>query len=231
MNLRMIALASAMLLAVPLGVAAQPWEAFGLWGNVSATVQNVEVFDWPDKKVYDPTSFQVPEQLVEGHTTFATIEMRSNRTELEGNVSIAGYVRCDDEVEWEWEGAPIFITRVRKAHVECTVGQRVIVTPDPFTGDPGYIPIGGTSAEPTGRILPFTPPGQPPTYAEELVYTQTLQDETGRVTQRTLYAWATPILPTFETPTGPKNFLMPIPLDRIYEMDVRDYSVVLEADR
>jgi hypothetical protein len=225
-NLRMLGIASALLLLVPFGYAAQPWTVFDTYNEVYAAVSDLEVLNLPDKKVYDPNSFFAEEQPVEGHTVFATIELRANTSEVEGNVTIAGVIDCRHDVEYDYEIFPI-PSRVRRAEVGCVIGERVVVYPVNYTSNSGQ----SSDFTPTGRVIPFTPPSGVPVYAEEFSFLLTETNNDGLVVERTMFAWATPVVPPWTTDAGKvKNFMMPIPLDRILEMDCGDYQVVLERD-
>lgn len=216
MNLRMFGIAAALLL-VPAGLGAATDPIFEIWGDAVAIITDVELVNPPQDVTYNNSEFYAEEQLVEGHTVFATIEFRAYPVESEGNISIDGHVSCDHEVRVDtvpWMGIPI-PTRIERAQVACQVGERVFVTPDPFE-------TGGSSANPptpTGIVMPFeAPTGW--TYAEEFTYVAG--------DGKSYYAWAVPILEPWENARGTaKNFMLPMPIEKLRHNDVRDYSVYL----
>lgn len=223
MNWRMYALAAALFLAVPVGIGATQNPVLDLWAEGSAIISDVELFDPPRKKVYDDWQFVKPEQVVEGHTTFVTIEMVARYENVTGNVTIDGVVHCEDHVEYEaWYN--LVPTRVKRAQAECYAGQRVVVTPDPFSGDPGSLrdlaenpPI----YRPTGSVYPILTPDGQMGYVEELSF-----DHLGR----TYFAWATPVFQDWTWNGKTKNFIAPLPVERLLWNDADDYRVVLEND-
>lgn len=222
MNWRMLGLAAALLLVVPVGIGAGDTPLLDLWGEASAIVSDVELFQPPQKKTYDPDQFYAEEQLVEGHTVFATIEFRANVSEAAENITIDGVVHCEDHVEADtWMGIPY---RVRHAQAECYVGQRVVVTPDPFSGNPGSLAnlsLSSLSYHPTGNTFPVrSPDGQWGT-VEELWF---------EVDDRQYFAWATPVFEPWSWGEKTKNFIVPLPTDRLAHNDLSSYRVLLESD-
>lgn len=219
MNWRMIALAAALLLIVPVGIGTAQDPILDLWGEASAIIQDVELIEPPRKKTYNDSDFIEPEQLVEGHTVFVTIDLQPQYENVSAEVDIGGYVSCEHHVAYE---AMLYVvpTNIREAQVECAFGERVVVTPDPFSGDPGSLDDTGALYTPTGQVFPFTVPGGQSGYLEELVFEHEGRD---------YLAWATPVLRPFETAQGTKNFYAPLPLAGLQANGgIRDYRVVFE---
>lgn len=226
MKWRMPALAAALFLLVPVGIGTGQDPVLDMWGEVSAIVTNIELIPPAQNKTYEDNEFFATEKLVEGHTVFATIEFRANVSVDESNVTIDGTVECTHHVDWT--GPPFFGVplpgRINEAHAECRFGERVVITPDPFTGDPGV--LGGGSAPapayvPTGVVYPVLAPGGQRSYVEELVF-----EHDGK----TWYAWATTVMKPWEREGTLKNFIAPLPADKLRLNDAASYRVILESD-
>ena len=234
MKWRMPAIAAALFLLVPVGIGTGQDPILDLWGEASAIVTNIELLPPQQNKTYDPNEFFAHEQLVEGHTTFATIEFRANVTVDAGNYTIDGTVECKDHIRGRGPVIFGFVIpgTVDEAHVECRVGQRVIITPDPFTGDPGFLGGGGGGGgggsggsapayAPTGEVRPIRTPNGQFGYIEELVF-----EHDGK----TWYAWATTVMKPWERDGTLKNFIAPLPTDKLRLNDAASYRVILESD-
>jgi hypothetical protein len=235
-NLRMIGLASALLLLLPIGVMAMPdlgdeaprgSPTAGGYEEVTAAVYDVVLAQMPREKVYDPGSYHEAEQLVEGHTVFVTLDVTYAYNQSNGTVDIMGMVDCSANVKYS---GPTFLgiplpERVDSVQAGCRVDEYVIVTPDPFDDPPL------AAATPTGRLLPFQVPGVGGGYAEELQYPVQVQGPDGAGRTATFYAWKVPIWQPWTDDHGrPKDFYAPLPEDRLAEMGVRDFRVYHERD-
>ena len=227
MTMRTFAVASALFLGMA-GLGAGENPVLDLWGEATAIVSGVELVDLPERREQDPATTSVGERLVEGHTVFAVIDVKTRPVnETEEFVEIEGVVHCEDRVSIRTErlfGVVPVPTGIDQAQLHCYVGQRVIVTPDPFTGDPGSLAdlpaLGASAARPTGVVLPVTAPDGQSTYAEEMSF-----EHAGR----TYFAWAVPVLAPYENERGDvKNFRLPMPAERLRHNDVHDYCVLLE---
>lgn len=235
-NLRMIGIASALLLLLPIGVMAMP--EGGDEGNgddpllegyqeLTAAVYDVVLAQMPRERDLDPASLHEEERLVEGHTVFVVIEVTSHANQTNGTVDIMGMVDCEARATYT---GPTFLgiplpERIERVEASCRVDEYVIVAPDPFSNPPL------AAAQPTGRLVPFRVPGVGHAYAEELSYPVSTTDASGWTTTETFYAWKVPIWqPWIDAHGRPKNFYAPIPEDRLLEMRVNDFEVYHEKD-
>jgi hypothetical protein len=235
-NLRMIGLASALLLLLPIGVMAMPDDGdeppsdgsgVGGYQEVTATVYDVVLAQMPREKEYDAGSYHEEERLVEGHTAFVVLDVTYRYDQGNGTVDIMGMVDCKAEASYT---GPTFLgiplpERVDKVEAGCRVDEYVIVAPDPFAYEPQ------AAATPTGRLLPFDVPGVGHAYAEELSYPVRVQAPGGASETVTFYAWKVPIWQTWIDHHGrPKNFYAPLAEDKLAEMGIQDYRVYHEED-
>lgn len=237
-NLRMIGLASALLLLLPIGVMAMPDGAeessseddgsvLDGYQEVTAAVYDVVLAQMPREKVYDPASFREEEQLVEGHTVFVVIELEYDLADTNGTVDIMGMVDCDARATYS---GPTFLgiplpERIDRVEASCRVDEHVVVAPDPFANPPL------SSPQPTGRLIPFHVPGVGHAYAEELSYPVARTDASGWTETETFYAWKVPIWqPWIDAHGRPKNFYAPLPEDKLREMGESDFEVYHEKD-
>lgn len=242
-NLRMFALASALLLGIPLAVAAWPdpsdptvpgGQVVEAYGEVAAYVEDIVIANAPAPETGRTGEFR-DEQVVEGHTTFVTLDIRVWHNRTEGTLNITGRVECTHEVrERHWElpipfvgNAPVPY-KIDRAGAECKYGEEVYATPDPFF-DPGT--AHATPLQPTGRFFSFRTPAGEEAYAREHSFTLITDDGWTRPQEKTYYAYSTPVLkPWIHTDGRPKNFIVPLPEDRLAEMGVDHFQVVFEND-
>lgn len=232
-SLRMLGIASALLLLLPIGVAAIPYGDEGEGTVVEGTQEVVaEVYDvvlanLPEERELDPSTLQEPEQLVEGHTVFVVIDVKTRPREANGSVDIMGMVECRANATYSGRtflGIPL-PERVDRAQVRCRIDEHVIVSPDPFQDPPAGRPTA------TDRLIPFRIPGVGTGYAEEFAYPVVRQRADGSEETLTFYAWKVPIWDAWVDGHGrPKNFYAPIPEDRLLEMGVGDFKVFHERD-
>lgn len=218
MKTRMFAIAGALFL-IPVGLGASQNPILDLWADGSVIIQDVEIFNPPQKKSYDPNEFYAEERLVEGHIVFATITFSPRYENATGNVTIDGVVHCEDHVEYD-TFAGFIPYNIRRAQFECYTGQRVIITPDPFSGDPGSLtdlPL----MQPTGRVEGIRTPDGQRGYIEELSFVHE-----GKL----WYAWATPVFEPWTRDGKVKNFMAPLPIERLASNDIDDYHVFLEDE-
>jgi hypothetical protein len=228
-NLRMLAIAGALLLLFPIAALADPASTIVEAGaDVAGEITDIVIAD-PAYNGTPMSGVLGGEQLVEGHTTFVTLEMVTEVQPLEGNLTIDGFARCEHHGEltysW-WNGIP-YPTTVGGVNAECHVGERVVVTPTLYctlTGPPdcSVAPGAWTPAmRPTGDIIPFGTPTGERAYAEELTFV---------VDGRDYYAWVVPVLdPWTGVDGGTKNIRAPLPLDRLADMGLDDFRVVWET--
>lgn len=237
-NLRMIGLAAAILLFIPVGMAAWPDDDPGDGRAVTEyaveaafEVTDVAIANLPREKVYDRESFHETEQLVEGHTVFVTIDIEYSYVEANGTIDIWGDVHCKYDAHapgreyripvGPYEVPIVIPESIDRARAECTVAGQTVVMPDPAQG----VPV--SSPAPTGREFPYETPLGERGSAVEYRYTAMRADGT----TTTLYAWLTPIhKPWLDFDGRPKNFYCPIPEDRLMEMDLEDFKVYHQQD-
>lgn len=237
-NLRMIGLAAAILLFIPVGMAAWPDDDPNDGAAVTEyvvdaafEVTDVAIANLPREKAYDPDSFQETERLVEGHTVFVTIDLEYDYVEANGTIDIWGDVHCSYDASAPGRSytiplgpysVPIVVPeRVDHARAQCTVMGQTVVMPDPTQGMPMSQPT------PTGRQFPYETPNGARASAVEYEYLAERPD--GAVT--TLYAWLVPLHePWLDFEGRPKNFYCPIPEDRLVEMGLEDFKVYHQQD-
>lgn len=232
---RALGIAAALLVLGPVGFAvASEWTAADAYGEATAGIYDVELFEPPQKKVYDPSSFRAAEQLVEGHTVFATIDLQAHFEETSGNVTITGLVRCEKDVQYrQWDpiglgfGIPY---KVDHAEAECVVAERVVISPDPGQWQaPTVANVWLGPVTPTGVVLPFTSPDGTEAYSEEFSFDVVREMQDGRVESHVCYAWAVPVVGTFAAHDGDvKNLYAPLPIPRLQECGAEDYDLDLE---
>lgn len=242
-NLRMFALASALLFGIPLAVAAWPdpndptvpgGQVFEAYGEAAAYVEDIVLADAPTPPTGRTGDFR-EETVVEGHTTFVTLDIQVWRNRTEGTINVTGRVECSHEVRERHWNVPIpFVGdapvpyAIDRAGAECKYGEEVYATPDPFF-NPGTAQV--TPLQPTGRIFTFRTPAGEDAYAKEHVFKLITDDGWTEPLERTYYAYSTPVLHSWVHADGrPKNFLVPLPEDRLREMGVEHFQVVFESE-
>lgn len=240
-TLRMIAIAAALLLGTPLVFAALPnddeldvdgGELVNRNLEAAAWVVDVTLADYP-KRVDGKADAFKEEQLVEGHTVFITLDIEVRFNETNGSVNVTGFVECSHEVSWTGPGVgtpvgTVFMPgHIDRAGAECRAGERVFATPDPFF-EPD---VQSSAMMPTGVMFPITTPAGDEGYVEEFAFTLVRMDQWGDVSERTLYAYAAPIFaPWLHEDGRPKSFVVSLPRERLVEMDVQDFTIILEDD-
>ena len=236
LSLRSVALASALFLALAVGVAlADPAsDTLEATGEALAAVSNLRVFEPQSRYEPIPAGLKGEETLVEGHSVFAVLDYHGNRTEVEGNVTVTGEVDCDYRAEagtTPWYAGLPMVTGVREAWLRCRVHDQVIVTPTVYCqaqGDWECDAPGAPVLVPTGARTPFQgPDGQ----SGELVEYAFSATPPGEAEPRTYYAFGVPILePWVHLDDGAqRNLWAPLPLARLEQMDVWDFKF-LHAD-
>lgn len=246
-NKRMLALAGALLLIVPFGLSrADPKsDVYEVQSEIEAQVSNVNLLQ-PAVNGSPINVGVMPEQVVEGHTTFVTIEAEVNGTPVNGTVTVDGFVSCTHHGEVTdsggyWLNTPfgtVFVpypTGVKDVNVECHVGERVIITPTAYCTVTGDFQCGSNDTNlpllfATGNIFPFTTPTGESAYAEEYSFDRVVDDGIGGLMTKTYYAWATPILvPWLDDSGAPQNMRLPMPTERLAEMpDVDHFHALYE---
>lgn len=236
-TLRMLGIASALLVAIPVGVGladhtpdhvlVQGGEVANAGLHAAGTVTDVVLLD--TFTTYDREFVSDwPEQLVEGHTVFVTLETRLVPNVTNWTADIVGNVDCETHVSGEgsfFGNLPIIPRRINEAHAECEAHGVVFVTPDPFYNSSQQSSY-STQMEPTGEEIPFVAPNGIAGVATEYSYEVIQVDPwTGQQTSATWYAWSVPIIePWTHTDGSTKTWFCPIPVARIYEMDVTHFT-------
>lgn len=238
-TLRMVAIAAAILVGTPVLVVVadhlpsipggDPLQEAR--GTINATVDNITFFEPPPK--YDrvmPSG--MPEQLVEGHIVFATIEIPLAVNRSEWNVSIVGSVSCElrEDVRGVFsQGGIPFPTEVGPGVVRCQVGEQIFVSPDPFM-EPGHTNAAVTPFTFSGTSQAEAPNGEIIDVHEYFFDVTSLGDD-GSVRTERMYAWSVPVLEPFLLPDGTvKNWYCPIPEARLSEMGQTDFWAYHESE-
>lgn len=245
-TLRMLAIAVAILVAIPMSFALADHaighttvpggEVLDAYGEVAAWVTDVELIDPP--ATYDrAVRHNAPEQLVEGHTVFVTWDIPLVRNVTNWTANVVGNVECNHKADWEgeyWNDVPV-PTRFNEAHVECQFGETMVMTPDPFYDSENT--FSDTSsfrfspAAPTGERIPFTAPNGATGEVVEYEYLVIGTDRLGNEITRVQYAWEFPIIESWTHTDGKaRNWFCPIPEDRLVEMGLEQFLVFRQAD-
>jgi hypothetical protein len=233
----MIALATALLLIVPIGVFADPMsDVVTTGGKVVAEVKDVHLLGTAYNFTPVPTTLHKQEELVEGHTVFVTLENIGNATPMIENITGNGFVQCDTHYEitksWvnvlgQWVPYP---TDVNDVYAECSFGSTVIITPSVYCdleNDPRCgVDDSAPTMRPDGNYYPFTTPDGQSGYVKEYAF----QLEDGAGGARTYYAWATPILhPWIDATDGTaQNIQFELPADKLDEMGLDHFFVMYQ---
>lgn len=241
-TLRMLAIASAILVSLPIGfalanttvdhVVVQGGEIVRANAEAAAEITDIVLVDTFAK--YDQIAIaNTPEQLVEGHTVFTVIDIQFVKNESTWTADIAGGVDCD--VHHEVSGPTVYgvpvPNRIHRAQLECVVNGTVYVTPDPFYDSDDTVQQ--SSMQPTGVQIPFTAPTGETGFATEYVYELVSTDWLGETTTQALYAWSVPLLeePWLHSDGGMKSWYCPLPVARLQEMGITTFTARLESDR
>lgn len=239
LNLRNVTLAAALLLAFAVSAYADPYsDVYEASAEVVAEVGNIKLLE-PATRRTNATDPLESENLVEGHTVFVTMGIIAQREPVRGNVTVEGFVRCDDAARMNTSYTTILgvdvpiVTEVEYVKVRCEVYQGLVVTPTIYcqvSGDWNCDPPAFQNAPvmvPTGAILPYTTPDGQQAEAEELTFVAT---PPGESEPRSFYAYRVPILlPWIDGGDGlMRNMQAPIPYARLYEMDTWDFKFLYE---
>lgn len=243
LNLRHLALAAALILVLAAGAYADPMsETYEATADVVARVSNLRLFE--PAYVWERDSRDLePEQLVEGHSTFVTMDVTATRKAVEGFVNVTGMVECEHSGNvtttpygvwvppFGYVDVP-FLTGVKDVYLRCHVEERVVATPTIYCQVSGDWDCEAPSAMaplmvPTGRVFPFLAPDGQAGTVEELAFSATPEGESE---PRTFYAYSFPILrPWQDLDDGAfRNFWAPVPYDALYEMDSWDFKFLHE---
>lgn len=239
-TLRMLAIASALLVSLPVGFALAD-HAIGhttvpggevVRGTLEAyaEVTDIVLADLP--QAYDrAVVHNAPEQLVEGHTVFVTWDIKLVPNVTNWTADIAGDVSCAANTSTSGPqvlGLP-FPNRVDRARLECQAGGVIFVTPDPFYDSSNTYQQ--SSMQPTGSLVPYTTPDGQRGHATEYVYDLIAVDWLGEATVQTLYAWSVPLMePWMHADGRTKSWYCPLPGERLQEMGIATFRVDLESD-
>jgi hypothetical protein len=202
----------------------------------TATVTDVILADPPQRLDHLP-HFDVPEQLVEGHTVFLTVEMVAVPNVSNFTVDIVGNVSCTTHANTSGPFFPVgpfnipVPNRVHEFHEECEAGGFVFATPDPFMEtESGDITSWGPF-QANGRTIPFEAPDGQTGEAIEYQFDLFETDWLGETTVRTMYAWSVPVLEPWTHSDGrERNAYCPIPEDRLLEMGIESFRLYHESE-
>lgn len=239
-TLRMIWIAVAILLGIPLAtvladhapghIQVPGGEIFRATAEEAATITDIVLADPP--RTYERAVIDArPEQLVEGHIVFITIDIPLIANVSNFTVDIVGNVSC--ELHSNASGPIVFgipiPNRVHELHEECEAGGVVFVTPDPFV-DSESTPV-QTALQPNGNVLTMEAPNGERVEATEYEYDIVETDWLGNKIAHHMYAWSVPtITPWTHTDGGEKRWYCPIPEARLKEMGVTDFIAYHESE-
>lgn len=224
-NIRMIGLAAALALFVPAFAYALPslWpgddpSALIIEGGAEqyAQVGDIYLMDPPQPHVVEPNSTLGHEQLVEGHTVFATIDIVTRVAQDNGTVDVSAIVTCSAQTGVDYNrtffGIPV-PNHVHTTTVDCLENATLVAVPNP-------LPMAARSnLQPTGIVIAFTTPTGEVGYETEYATTWAGQS---------YYAYAVnPVRAPFVGADGhAKNLYVSFPVDRLREMGVHDFTIL-----
>lgn len=234
-TLRMLWIAAAIVVGLPIGFgladhAIGHFEVPGgevVNGGLEAAAEVTDIVLLDTFTTYDRVAVHNwPEQLVEGHTVFVTLDIPIVPNVTNWTANIIGDISCATYTDVEghyFMGLPIIPSRINQAHAECQAGGLVFVTPDPFYNSSNTY---GGSFHLTGFEYPFTAPNGQSGVAKEYAYDVVETDPwTFQQKQSTWYAWSVPVLePWTHTDGSTKQWYCPIPVKRIDEMGVDHFT-------
>lgn len=234
-NFRMLGLASALLLLLPVAAWANPNDdptSTVVEGGAEGLLQvtDVALADLGASRVVDPNSTSTHERLVEGHTVFAVIDIKTRVVDDVGNFTVDGLVSCHAHAEGPTRGLTLpfvgkvyYPTRVDSVEIDCLEQHRVVVIPSPVGSTSSYTPL-----SPTGVVSRYQSPSGDVGYEDEYAFFERWSDAQGEhEAQR--YAWAVPVQSTWTKADGhAKNVMAPLPAARLLEMGVHDFQLVDE---
>jgi len=233
-NFRMLGLASALLLLLPVAAWANPNDpsSYVVEGGAEGLLQvtDVALADLGAPRAIDPSSTHAQERLVEGHTVFAVIDITTHVLNDTGNFTVDGLVSCSAHAEGPTRGITLpfvgkvyYPTRVDDVTVDCLEQHRVVVIPSPFQTSSSYTPL-----HPTGVVTRYQTPNGDVGYEEEYAFFEQWSDAEG-VHQAPRYAWAVSAHPAWTKADGhAKNLMAPLPADRLHEMGLHGFQLVDE---
>lgn len=236
-TLRMVWIAAALLIGPPLVVAAthDAWHVVVEGGEMAeasaeAMIEATNITLVEATAQYDRVAVHnMPEQLVEGHTVFATIDIPLIRNVTNWQAEVVGDVSCQTNTSTSgvyFFGIPI-PTRIDRARVECQAGGRMYATPDPFYDSENTY---RSSLRPTGRTWTDVTPAGQATYTEEYTFTYLREEADGTVTQGDGFVYASPVVePWLDTNGDGKSWMISIPYAVLAEMGDR-WTIVHETD-
>lgn len=239
-TLRMLGIAVAILVGAPIAIALADHipghvevpggEIFRAAAEEAATITDIVLADPPQFYERAVNEFR-PEQLVEGHIVFITIDIPLVANVSNFTVDIIGNVSCETHANATGPkvfGIP-FPNRINELHEECEAGGLVFVTPDPFV-DSEETPA-QTALEPTGNEAVRQAPNGEWVRVTEYQYDLITTDWMGQSETRRMYAWSTPVITAWtHNDGGEKRWYAPLPEERLREMGVTDFSVYHESE-
>lgn len=237
-TLRMVCIAVALLVAIPVGIAfadgvtVPGGELANAALHEAATVTDIDLITPPQKYDRVVNDFR-PEQLVEGHIVFITIDIPLIANVSNFTFDIVGNVSCSTHFNGSgnfFGGIIPVPNRIDEAHEECQAAGRTFVTPDPFIDSDNQTLV-SSSLTPTGVSTPFVTPNGQPAEATEYYYDITARDWLGEITTYSLYAWSTPVMdPWVQSDGRQMNWYCPISEERLSEMGIHEFKARHESE-
>ena len=169
--------------------------------------------------LYERVIPMTPEELVEGHTVFATMNIELIPHKVAKEVNVAGLVEC----RYDIIGVQVPSLAIERIYAECNVGGSIWLS-DPDSAQP----TSRHDLEPTGREYLVDPPdGGEPSLVVEYAYWSPRTDEDGLERYERVYCWETFVRPVATNPRTDKpfNFVARVDLDRMEEMGTNRVSV------
>ncbi|HUR67935.1 MAG TPA: hypothetical protein VM370_01715 [Candidatus Thermoplasmatota archaeon] len=203
---------------------------FGL--GEAATVTDLALIQ-PPGEYFTNDSMLRPEQLVEGHTVFLTMDIVLEKRVKNFTQELVGNVTCEfhEQGSGEFFGGIVPVpSHFDELHEECHAAGMGFVTPDPFIDSDDQTLIGATLT-PTGNTPTVTAPNGEETQVTEYSYDITTENWLGEQQTRHLYAWSAPVLDPWTHSDGrTMNWYCPIPEERLVEMGLRHFRVLHESE-
>lgn len=212
-NRKAFALAAALAFFIPLGVAGDPGdEVFSYAAHIVAELTDIDGI--PIEINTNPGVAPLEtEQLVEGHTTYVTMNVVKPPPPPQRELNVVGLVECRYEILGVDFPVPTHVDRV---FLECNVGGSIFFTPSTSS-----MVASRDLLVPTGweRVV-HTPKSRLPVLVTEYEYLSIERNEFGEIVERTSYAWETQIVPPETNPHTGKtyNFVGAINLERMYDL-------------
>lgn len=242
-TLRMIGIAVAILLGLPIAtvladhvpghVQVPGGELVNAGAREAGRISDIVLIRPPPTYERTGNEFR-PEQVVEGHIVFVTIDIQLVEKVSNFTFDIAGNISCElhSSGEGEFFGGIVPVPRqFDEFHEECEAAGVVFVTPDPFIDSQNADPPTSAALQPNGRTFQRQAPNGEWIEITEYEFTKPETDWMGETTgMKTYYAWSVPtITPWTHDDGSTKKWFCPIPEDRLGEMGETHFTAFLES--